>query len=124
MKFTWEGKLFQFTCLANGLSPAPRIYTKLLKPVFAMLRKLGHSNVPYIDNSLLQSDTPESCAANLKDTELLMDSLGLTVHLEKSVFIPTQCIEFVGFLINSFRLTPHKAFEIKNKLLGKKPVII
>ncbi|MCG8045740.1 MAG: hypothetical protein JAY75_18865 [Candidatus Thiodiazotropha taylori] len=131
LKFSWEGKLFQFTCLANGLSPAPRVYTKLLKPMFAMLRKLGHSNVPYIDDSLLQSDTKESCAENLKDTVLLMDDLGLTVHPDKSVIIPTQCIEFVGFLINSVdmtvRLTPRKAIEIKNlciSLLDKKLLII
>lgn len=37
LKFKWNGCLFQFTCLANGLSPAPRIYTKLLKPVFSTL---------------------------------------------------------------------------------------
>ena len=61
----------------------------------------------------------------------LMDDLGLTVHPEKSVIIPTQCIEFVGFIINSVdrtvRLSPHKAVEIKNlcfSLLKQQTVII
>ena len=60
----------------------PRIYTKLLKPVFATLRKFGHGNVPYIDDSLLQTGARESCVENLRDTMLLMDDLGLTVHPE------------------------------------------
>ena len=33
LKFLWQGELWVFTCLANGLSPAPRVYTKLLKIV-------------------------------------------------------------------------------------------
>ena len=48
---------------------------------------------------------------------LLMDDLGLTVHPENSVIVPTPCIEFVGFIIKSVdmtvRLSPHKAVEIK-----------
>ena len=69
------------------MSPAPRIYTKLLKPVIVALRKLGHSNVPYIDDSLLQNDTKAGCMQNIIDTVSLMDGLGLTVHPEKSVVI-------------------------------------
>ena len=45
LKFEWQGKLYQFTCLPNGLSTASRIFTKAFKPVFAALRKTGHSNV-------------------------------------------------------------------------------
>ena len=55
----------------------------------ATLKTLGHSNAPYIDDSLLQSDTRESCVENLRDTVLLMDDCGLTVHPEKSVIVPT-----------------------------------
>ena len=81
------------------------LFTKVLKPVFATLRKMGHLNVAYIDDSLLQSDTYEHCKQNIKDTMNLVDSVGLTTHPEKSVIIPTQCIEFVGFLLNSKEMT-------------------
>ena len=38
LKILWQGELWVFTCLANGLSwAAPWVYTKLLKPVFAAL---------------------------------------------------------------------------------------
>ena len=33
LKFQWKGNLFQCTCLLNGLSSAPRIFTKLTKPI-------------------------------------------------------------------------------------------
>ena len=32
LQFWWEGQLYQFICLPNGLSSAPRLFTKLLKP--------------------------------------------------------------------------------------------
>ena len=35
LKFMWKGVLYQFTCLAQGLSSAPRLFTKLMKPVFS-----------------------------------------------------------------------------------------
>ena len=61
----------------------------------------------------------------------LVDNLGLTTHPEKSVLIPFQCIEIVGFLINSadmtVRLCPRKALDIKNwciHILGKKQISI
>ena len=56
---------------------------------------------------------------NVTDTVSLMDKLGLTVHPDKSVINPVQCIEFVGFVINSLdmtvRLTPRKAADILNQ---------
>ena len=48
-KFEWENNLYSFTCLPTGLSTASRIFTKVLKPVFSALRKIGHTNVAYID---------------------------------------------------------------------------
>lgn len=57
LRFTWRGQLFQFTCLPNGLSCAPRLYTKILKPVYPTIRKEGHLNVGSTDDSYLQGDT-------------------------------------------------------------------
>ena len=89
LKFEWQGELFAFTCLPNGLSTASRIFTKVMKAVFLALRKKGHSNVAYIDDSLLQSESYDQCTINISDTMCLMDSVGLTVHPEKSIIVPT-----------------------------------
>ena len=37
LRFWWGDRLFQYTCLPNGLAQAPRFFTKFLKPVFASL---------------------------------------------------------------------------------------
>ena len=42
LKFRRRNKLYQYTCLPNGLASAPRIFTKLLKPVFNILRQKGY----------------------------------------------------------------------------------
>lgn len=105
LRFKWKGVVYEYSCLPNGLSTGPRIFTKLLKPMYSALRKLGHTNVAYIDDSLLQSDTREECARNISDTLQLADDLGFTVHKEKSVVIPTQQIIFVGFIICSLTMT-------------------
>lgn len=117
LKFYWNNTLYQFTCLPNGLTTAPRVFTKLLKVVFAQLRKIGHTNVAYIDDSLLVSRTFSECKTNIQDTVQLLDSLGFTIHPDKSVLEPTQTIKFVGFIINSqsmcVKLTLEKAKNIK-----------
>ena len=59
--FKWKGTFFHYTCLPNGISCAPRYYTKLLKPVYATLRQLGHINMGYIDDSLLVADEKDDC---------------------------------------------------------------
>ena len=65
LEFHWKGKLFQFSCLPNGLSCAPRLFTKVLKPVYDTLRRKGHLNVGYIDDSYLQGDTVSECNDNM-----------------------------------------------------------
>ena len=37
LKFTWKGTLYCCTCLCFGLASTPRIFTKLCKPIVAIL---------------------------------------------------------------------------------------
>ena len=96
LKFKWLGKLFSFTCLPNGLSTASRIFTKVLKPIFSTLRKLGHINVAYIDDSLLQSETFHGCIQNIRDTVNLIDSVGLTTHPKNLLLYPLNVLNLLG----------------------------
>ena len=54
LRFLWQGTLFQFTCLPNGLSCAPRKFTKFLKPALSELHLRGHISRAYIDDMYLQ----------------------------------------------------------------------
>ena len=42
LKFCFDGQYFQYNCLPNGLASAPRIFTKLLKPVYSARRGARH----------------------------------------------------------------------------------
>ena len=105
LRFCWKGRLFQFTCLPNGLACAPRLFTKILKPVYATLRQKGHLNVGYIDDSYLQGESVEDCQANINDTCDLFSTLGFILHPDKSVLQPVQVLTFLGFVLDSVNMT-------------------
>ena len=89
LKFTWQGNLYQFTCVAQGLSSALRLFTKLMKPMFSFLRELGHISSGYLGDSFLLGYFPDKCKANIDDTLTLYHNLGFLPHEVKSVTIPT-----------------------------------
>ena len=94
LRFIYDGQKWQFTSLVMGNSCSPRIWTKLMKPVFAYLRSKGHSSVNFIDDSCLAGSSYEICSQNISDTVELMDSLGLTVNLIKSILTPCKKIVY------------------------------
>ena len=106
LKFSWRGVLYQFTVLPMGLTSSPRIFTKVLKPFFATLRaRFGFSCLGYIDDSLYAESSYALCQdATLTATKLLIN-LGFVPHPSKSIFEPTQIIEFLGFLLNTISMT-------------------
>ena len=105
LMFQWEGKYYQFTCLLNGLSSAPRIFTKILKPVYARLSSIGHTCMGHIDDSLLVGQSFDSCHRNIADTVCLFANLGFTIHPVKSVLQPQEKIDFLGFVLGSITMT-------------------
>ena len=111
LRFEKSGKLYQYVALPNGLSSAPRIFTKLLKPVYSALRTLGHSNSSFIDDSFLTGDTKEECELNIQDTMNLMNGLGFIIHEKKSVLVPTKKLTFLGNDIDSENMIVTLPFE-------------
>ena len=126
LRFIWRGSLYQFVGLPNGLACAPRIFTKLLNPIFADLRMKGVECFPYIDDSFVIADTQERCKWALRELSLTLDRLGLVVHEDKSVLTPTQVLTFLGFSLDSVNMrveiTPEKVQKFTRAgqdLLGK-----
>ena len=105
LRFYWQGCLYQYTCLPNGLSSAPRCFTKLLKPVYSTSRQHGHLSVGYIDDSYLQGSDTTECLLNISDTQTLFTDLGFVINLDKSCVIPAQQIFFLGFVLDSVSMT-------------------
>lgn len=105
LKFIFNGSLYQYTCLPNGLSCAPRVFTKLLKPVDATLYNLGYLSLDYVDDSYLQGDTSSECLENVNCMASLFKKLGFYLHPTKSIVIPNQQLIFLGFVLNSIAMT-------------------
>ena len=59
----------------------------------------------YFDDSLTQRDTWELCGEPVACSAELIDSLRFTIHPWKSIFAPTQSIEFLGFVLDSRSMT-------------------
>ena len=116
LKFIWQGNLYQFTCLAQGLSSAPHLFTKLMKPVFSFLRELGHLSSGYLDDSFLLGYSREECQANIDDTLTLYYDLGFLPHKVKSVTIQTQVLHRPGFVLNSLDMTVSISVDEHQKL--------
>lgn len=117
LRFEWFGELLQFTALPNGLAEAPRKYTKIAKTAFAYLRKNGYPSASYLDDSWLKGETFLECLQNVKITVWHLDRLGFTIHPDKTVFIPSQILEFLGCVINSLAMIVELTLRKKNKIV-------
>ena len=102
-RFVWKGVHYQYRTLCFGVAPAPRIFTKVLRPVIQKLRAAGVRCVPYLDDILiLASSRSESIRQSQLAVDLLSD-LGFLIS-PKSCLIPSQSREFLGMSVNSHRL--------------------
>ena len=124
--FTLEERTFQFTCLPFGLTSAPWVFTKTLIPIAALGRELGFRLVIYIDDILLMAESKEMAQEQGTALIYLLQCLGFTINLEKTVTTPTQSIEFLGFNVNTVSMelslpaTKLKTIRAESrKLLGR-----
>ena len=105
LKFEHDNHLFQYTCYPNGLGPCPRKFTKLLKPPLSHLRENGCYIVGYIDDFFTKGNNNALCKGNVKDIADLFIKLGFTINVEKSSLEPDTKSIFLGFSIDSVKMT-------------------
>ncbi|CAB4012512.1 Hypothetical predicted protein [Paramuricea clavata] len=74
------------------------------------------SQLQYQSSQLFTGQTYDDCAANVIDTTQLIDNLGFIAHPDKSVFIPTHQLDYLGFTLNSktmqVTITPGKKLNL------------
>ena len=56
LRFEWNSQLYQYTSLPNGLSSRPRVFTREMKIVFAVLRDRGCDCVFYMEDSFFVAE--------------------------------------------------------------------
>ena len=104
LRFAWGNTVFEFQCLPFGLSSAPRIFTKLLKPVMALLRKKGIRCIIFLDDLLIMGKVKKELESLSQEIILLLQLLGFRINFEKSHLTPTQTIKYLGFWIDSTKM--------------------
>ena len=105
LKFIWREQRYAFTVIPNGLPQGPRRFTKLTKPIYAYLHKLGHIVSGFLDDTIIIADSFTACVKSIADTVWVFQQLGFTINVEKSVLIPTQWLVYLGFAINSVNMS-------------------
>ena len=64
LRFTWKSNLHEFVCPPFGLSSAPRVFTKAMKPFVSAVRNKGIRLVVYLDDSYCQFNTRNFLGGN------------------------------------------------------------
>ena len=78
----------EFGCLPFGLATAPGVFTKLMKPVVAVLQQRGIRLIMYLDDILLMAESRDLAMFHAASTLNLLEGLGFIVNYKKSHLLP------------------------------------
>ena len=90
LKFKWQQHYYACREMPNGSREAMKVFTKLLKPSFPILRNYGYLSGVFTGNSYLEGYGFSIYEGNINATVNLSQSLGFIIHPAKSVLIPTH----------------------------------
>ncbi|XP_014680270.1 PREDICTED: uncharacterized protein LOC106820250, partial [Priapulus caudatus] len=106
--FAWEdtrGRLimYKFLVLPFGISTVPYVYTKVVRPLVAKWRGEGKRMLMFLDDGF-------GCDRDFRSTQLMSNEIkqdllksGFVPNVQKSLWIPTQVLEFLGSILDSER---------------------
>lgn len=119
--FRWSGKIYQLTCHAKGVSEGPRLFTKLMKPVFSTLRMMRHTITSFTDDTLVWSNLVAGSHECMHDTVRMLQRVGFCINVEESVLVPTKRIEYLRNIIDSETMTVTLPERRKAKICSTAP---
>lgn len=97
-----DGKRWQWKTVSFGTAEAPQICTKVLRPVFGILKSLGIRCLIYIDDLLCLDQDPIRLARAMGlALELLQKELGLQIKVSKAQWSPAREFTCLGFIWNT-----------------------
>jgi hypothetical protein len=105
LRFRWQNKYYQFRTLPFGLSLSPLVFTKILRPVLKWARTRGIRISAYLDDILIAASTKQEAEEHTRVVQRQLERLGFLIKESKSTMTPTQCIEHLGFRIDTRTMT-------------------
>uniref|UniRef100_A0A8D8SPA0 Enzymatic polyprotein n=1 Tax=Cacopsylla melanoneura TaxID=428564 RepID=A0A8D8SPA0_9HEMI len=100
LSVAYRDSLYCMTCLPFGLASAPQIFSSLTNWVASLLRKLGIRVIVYLDDFLLANQNPDCLRSQALMTVRILQNLGWTVNLAKSVLTPALSCQYLGIVWN------------------------
>lgn len=101
LTFIFLNVYYQFTCLPQGLSSAPRVFTKVMRCVMSFLRSRGIRIAAWIDDFLITSSSSMLCLEHASRTVRTFEELGFLPNVGKSQLTPVQRICHLGLVWDS-----------------------
>mmetsp|Transcript_16826 Transcript_16826/g.58554 ORF Transcript_16826/g.58554 Transcript_16826/m.58554 type:complete len:455 (-) Transcript_16826:898-2262(-) len=95
-------KMYVFCVLPFGLRDACYIFTKIMSVLVRRIREMGVKCLLYIDDFLLAQLLLQ--LATVTAVRLVFERLGFLINEPKSVFVPTQLIDSLGYSVDSVRM--------------------
>jgi len=115
--FAWDKgkgkKYFCFKVLPFGLATACYVFTKLLRPVIKHWRSQGLRAIIYLDDGVVAVQGKDAADAASRKVRYDLSNAGLVENAGKSNWVPSQCLTWLGFVID---LEKGKVIVPKEKL--------
>ena len=104
--FSWKfrngvTRYFVFTVLPFGLSSAPHIFTKVLKPFVKFWRVYGFNIALFLDDGFLLDYTEGKCNLVAQKVKSDLRKSGFITYDVKSIWTPCQFIQWLGIIWDS-----------------------
>ena len=102
--FAWgEGpntKYYVFCVLPFGLTTAPYLFTKLLRPLVKHWRGQGIRAIVYLDDGIVAAKGESSARGTSNKIQEDLEKAGFVVNIAKCEWEPSQVCTWLGFVIN------------------------
>ena len=101
LRFVWRGQVFQYICLPFGLAPAPWLFTKLTRELFAHVRSAAIRLLAFLDDWLILASSQSLCRSHTTFMLNLCTDLGFLLNQKKSDLEPKQQFQYLGMYFDT-----------------------
>ena len=120
MRYEWQNSVWELTALPFGLSQAPWVFTRMLKPLLQGWRlRLGISIIAWLDDIILGAQSKSHLKWALQEILDDLSRVGLTVNSKpgKSYLSPTRRLKWCGILWDSKAMMCYVPTERRNNVM-------
>lgn len=96
LRFKFQGKLFQFWATPFGLSLAPRVFTRITRPIILFCCRLSIRIIFYLDDSIIMARSQQEVIQHSNFVLLLLKCLGFLINLQKLDLALARKFTFLG----------------------------